>query len=223
MAGRMPYQVRRTKNRHGVGPLRVFRALPPEEARKLVPGTPVELRGDDFARRALTVSGLGQEPPVDLAEAATAAVCAKRDRREFVDVAWAELAYESVRRQVRPAAPSRAASTFASLDPFEALSFRELSGIRYVVFPGYVPAGVRWAVADMFKYAVPAFEPTVAAATDAYRSAQAKARQYWDGPITGRAEVLVDGPIRIIPSPIRLMEVLRRAGILGDQQLRPGD
>jgi hypothetical protein len=134
--------------------------------------------------------------------------------RGTVEVAWAELAYEDIRRALAPSSVSRIGCTFGSLDPFEALSFRELSGIRYVVFPAVVPAGVRWTVADMDQYVRPTLHGSVSSAVEAYRLAQRHARNYWTGPISGRPEAIVGGPLVVRPSPIRLLDLMRRTGVL---------
>jgi hypothetical protein len=211
----MTYKLRRTPQRDGTGPLELYRAVLPDVASTLARRGVCRLEGSDLIRQALTRTGLGPEPPACVPTAAGLAVRALgRMNRKTVEIAWAELAYEDVRRALAPSSVSRIGCTFGSLDPFEALSFRELSGIRYVVFPALVPAGVRWTVADMDQYVRPTLDGDVSSAIEAYHLAHRHARNYWTGPIRGRPEVIVGGPLVVRPEPVRLLALMRYTGVL---------
>jgi hypothetical protein len=213
----MTYTLCRAAQREGTGPLALYRAILPGVASTLVHRGLCGLKGSDLFRQALISTGLGLDPPADVPAAAKLAVGALgRMDKITVEIAWAELAYEDVRRALAPSSVSRIGCSFGWLDPFEALSFRELSGIRYAVFPALVPAGVRWTAADMDQYVRPTLDGDVSSAVEAYRLAQRHARTYWTGPIRGRLEVIVGGALVVRPNPVRLLDLMRRTGVLAD-------
>src|SRR5207253_3676004 len=93
---------------------------------------------------------------------------------------WTELAFEAVRQQLAPEAPSRLDAIFAFADPIEALSFTETTGQGQQVWRGTVESGVTWWLVDMAAFDV--VEPQANAA-DVFRVSWAvaleRARGYW--------------------------------------------
>jgi hypothetical protein len=102
------------------------------------------------------------------------------------------------------------------LDPLEAFSFTEETGNGQVIFQGSVEPGVPWAVVDMTNFAVQ--QPTswtLDALTEAWDGACAAAQAYWTNttaPTT--AEVLVGGPITLLPQRMLLVPTLRQLGLV---------
>lgn len=94
-------------------------------------------------RAMAATSGLGEEPPADLAQTAQHASGFKGEGRLFVEKIWTELAYESVRRKKAANAPSRFRCIWAFLDPFEAFSFTEHTAQPYMVCRARIPEGFR--------------------------------------------------------------------------------
>jgi len=133
----------------------------------------------------------------------------------LVPKGWTELAYEHVRRQVRPEAPSRLGCLFAMVDPLEALSFTEETGNGQAVFEGSVEAGVRWAVVDMAQYANQQ-PPTwsVDGLKEPWDRACEAAVRYWSAPGALTPEVLVSGAIHLLPQRLLLIPTLRRLGVV---------
>lgn len=128
---------------------------------------------------------------------------------------WSELAYETVRKEAFPAAPSRLESLYAYLDPLEALSFTEVTGYGKQVWRGEVENGVRWAVVDVshFSVAQPA-SADINGFQEAWDRARTQARSYWGSEADVReAEVLVAGPI-VLTEQILLVPYLRRIGLV---------
>jgi hypothetical protein len=115
----MTYTLPRTPQREGNGPLELYRAVLPDVASTLARRGVCRVEGSDLIRQVLTRTGLGPEFPAYVPAAAELAVRAvgRMDRRT-VEMAWAELAYEEVRRALAPSSVSRIGCTFGSLDPF---------------------------------------------------------------------------------------------------------
>jgi hypothetical protein len=128
---------------------------------------------------------------------------------------WTELAFEEVRKELSPDAPSRLNCLFAFADPLEALSFTETTGQGQQVWCGEVDTDVSWKLVDMSPFNV--VEPdqiSAAGFREAWDKAQAQASRYWNpGAQVDVAEILVAGSLTLLER-VRLMPFLREAGLL---------
>jgi len=142
MAGLSPsprYKFQPPDDRAGVGPLTVYRSLGM--------GNHPQVQELHFHVRR-TIPAYGALAPLLENGGNPPAAAAHLNSNGFADVdkALAELAYETVRRDIRPSAPSRLDSVFCFFDPLEAFLFGDVvaqSGPR-AVCGGIVRSGVPW-------------------------------------------------------------------------------
>ncbi|GIW20264.1 MAG: hypothetical protein KatS3mg065_0560 [Chloroflexota bacterium] len=197
-----PYRLRRLSARIGQGPETVYRAVSTDNQPLLQqPMKWVRLQG---AYRALA------ECPTPRMAAALAAAGVPN-----VAKVWTELAYEAVRQQIARELPSRLDSLYAFADPFEALSFTEVTSGAHQVWEGEVPEGVTWAAVDMSAFGVVRPEtPDPAGYAEAWRRATEQARRYWvPGDEIQVQEILVAGELRLTRQ-VRLLPLLTELGLL---------
>lgn len=171
----------------------------------------------------MIASGLGIEPPTVPADAVASVIQALDSQAPYVEKTWTELAFEAVRRRVRPEAPSRLSCLFCFADPFEALALTERTAIAYMVCRAVTAENVPWVVVDMEGFEVQKLAPDGDSIVEAYRRAESLAESYWSS--SGEmqtAEVLVAGPIVLQPQRISLMILLQDLGLLADRAPRAG-
>ena len=195
------YKLKRPPSLSGTGPLEVYRALSV--------GPPVLRQTPQcFVRRTDAFKGLfGRVSPTIAAALHAANV-------SLVPKVWTELAYESVRAEILPSAPSRLDALYAFADPFEAFSFTEETRTPHQVHRGMVLQGTPWQLVDMGSFSiVQPVTPDEAGYDQAWAVARTAAVSYW---LTGqatpntpfRAEILVGGELQIDQQPLRLLEVM---------------
>lgn len=203
------YRIRRIEPRSGVGPLEVFRAV--NTINPVLSQTP-----QNWLRNMAWFQELEANPTPEAA--VSMYVAPPPGGWSFIPKAWTELAYEEMRLQIRPRAPSRLACLFAMLDPLEALSFTEETGNSQVIFKGSVNVDVPWATIDMTKFLVQLDGPgpwTPQQLVEARVRALILAAEYWSehGPLMS-AEVLVGGGITLTTPRLRLIPTLQALGVV---------
>lgn len=204
------YEFQRPDDRAGVGPLAVYRSLGM--------GSHPQVQEPHFhVRRTIPAYG-ALEPLLDNG-GDPAAAHLNSNGFAHVDKALAELAYETVRRDIRPSAPSHIDSVFCFFDPLEAFLFGDVvapSGPR-AVCSGIVRSGVPWAIVPM---PIPFFVEPPSRDQDGYRqfweTAIRRARIYWnpETPLDRVAEVLVAGAVDLQGSATGQWDTFISAGIV---------
>ncbi len=210
----MVYSLRRFTQQSGVGPVRLFRALPNAigqtqwQVKQVPQGYIQTLPGFGLLAAALA----GGSTTLNNQAAALAATT----NPEKIAKAWTEVLYEEVRAQVAPTAPSRLNSLWAFLDPLEAFALSDRTATAYVVFEAEVLPGITWFVADMSAFSVPQFSGFAASDfLSAEAAVRADASRYWrDGLTSNEPEVLVGGGLTLVSNALRLLDWLRGAGLL---------
>jgi hypothetical protein len=205
------YSIRRLPTLAGVGPERVFRALPNtvEQRQWPVNQTPQNhiVGLPSFTALSAAVSD---------GDLAGAAAHLALQGIPLVEKAWTEVIFESVRHQVLPEAPSRLTSVWAFEDPLQAFSLTERTATAYRVFEAEVLDGVPWRVVDMAAFRVPQFD---ALSRDSFEAAEQDLRtlaaHYWlmDQPEPER-EVLVGGQMRLVSPALDLLAWMKEVGLL---------
>lgn len=198
------YRLSRPESIEGVGPLRVYRAISVvQQDLRQVPMRAVQSMS---AYNALS-QDMTPRAAVTLARASVA----------YVPKVWTELAYEEVRKQVAPGAPSRLTSVYACPDVFEAFSFTEETGTAQRVWAGDIESGVRWRLVDMSHFSVPPIQgDDEAAYAEAWDQAQQQAQSYWAAASdqVSVGEILVDGALLLGGEQLRLIPEMRRLGLI---------
>ena len=133
---------------------------------------------------------------------------------------WTELAFESVRAAIMPAAPSRLDAVYACADVYEAFSFTEETNTPHHAHRGMIQDGVPWQLVDMSAFAS-SVPPTSdeAGFEDAWTKSCDNANRYW---LTGQAtpntpffaEILVGGVVTIDADRLRLLDMMEGEGLI---------
>jgi hypothetical protein len=206
------YSIRQLPGRAGLGPVRVFRALPNAVGQR---HWPVDQTPQNFITSLPAFNAL-MNAVISGGDLAGAAAHLASQNIPMVEKSWTEVIFEAVRLQVVPDAPSRQTALWAFEDPLQAFALTEQTATAYRVFEAEVLDGVPWRVVDMSAFRVPQL---ASMGHDSFEAAEPELRvladHYWlmDQPEPVR-EVLVGGAMRLTSPALDLLAWMRDAGLI---------